>query len=157
MFRQRGSGYARQARRRRAWCTWLVALAGCGVVVLAVHFATAPRALSTVSSSYSHAFRAYGGQGSDHGYGRGGYPLMPHPAEAAAATVATAPRTARPAWCPDRAIGRGGSLPRDRGLASLDAWPRPAKRRDDVYLCAHFRFLAYMPIRLPVSGLVVIK
>jgi hypothetical protein len=86
MFRHRGSGYARRARRGRAWGTGLVALTGCGAVVLAVHFATAPRAVDAVNSSYSHAFRAYGGQGSHHGYGRGGYTMMPHPSEATAAT-----------------------------------------------------------------------
>src|ERR1700743_3844041 len=88
MFRQRGSGYARRSRRGRgrAWATWLVALTGCGGVVLAVHLATAPQAVDAVSSSYSHAFRAYGGEGSHHGYGRGGYTMMPHPSEATAAT-----------------------------------------------------------------------
>jgi hypothetical protein len=63
-----------------------VVIVGCGGAVLAVHLATAPTNLSAVNSSYSHAFHAFGGQGSHSGYGRGGYTMMPHPSEATAAT-----------------------------------------------------------------------
>jgi peptidase A4-like protein len=87
MFRQRGSGYRRRGRQGRAWRTWLVVVAGCGAAILTVHLATAPRAVDAVSSSYTHAFHAYGGQGSHDGYGRGGYTMMPHPDEAAAAAT----------------------------------------------------------------------
>jgi hypothetical protein len=90
MFRQRGSGYARQARRRRAWRIWLAALAGCGAVVLAVHIATAPSALHAVSSSDDTRAQAGWpnfGQPAHQGYGRGGYPMMPQTAQDAAETT----------------------------------------------------------------------
>jgi hypothetical protein len=92
MFRQRSSGNTRQARRRGAWAAGLAVLAGCGAVILAVHFATAPNTLDAVSSS--NVTRAHqagflsGGQAADHdGYGRGGYPMMPHTAANAAETT----------------------------------------------------------------------
>jgi hypothetical protein len=89
MFRQRGSAYSRQARRRRAWFTWLVTLAGCGVVVLAVRFATAPSTLAAVNSAgigQAGHFRPHGGPADHPGYGRGGYPMMHTTQEAATAT-----------------------------------------------------------------------
>jgi hypothetical protein len=98
MFRQRGSAYSRQAgsayswqaRRRRAWFTWLVALAGCGVVVLAVHFATAPSTLAAVNSAHigqARHFQPHGGPADHPGYGHGGYPMMPHAPQEAATTT----------------------------------------------------------------------
>ena len=116
MFRQRGSGYARQARRGRAWRTWLVVLVACGAAVLAVHIATAPRALDAISAAQvtrAHAFQHYGGQGSHDGYGRGGYTMMPHPNEAAVATSQN--------WAGYVAAGQAGTL-----TSVSSSWTQPA-------------------------------
>src|ERR1700689_1624086 len=91
MFRQRSSGYRRRAGRARAWRLALTVVTGCGAAVLAVHLATAPRTLDAASSA--NVLRAHAAHGATlggearHGYGRGGYTMMPHVVEAAAATT----------------------------------------------------------------------
>ena len=128
MFRQRGSSYGRQARRRRAraWGTGAVVIAGCGGAVLAVHLATAPTNLSAVNSSYSHAFHAFGGQGSHSGYGRGGYTMMPHPSEATAATSTN--------WAGYVAAGNAGTF-----TSVSTSWTQPTVTCDaaDTFSLTH--------------------
>jgi Peptidase A4 family len=89
MFRQRNSGY-RRSRSARAWLAWTAVLAGCATVVLAVHFAAAPTKLDATSAANVFRDRAAGAaadRAAHHGYGRGGYTMMPHTTEAAAATT----------------------------------------------------------------------
>jgi hypothetical protein len=115
MFRQRGSGYTRRARRSWTWRTWLVTLVGCGVAVLAVHLATVPQAVSAASAAQvtrAHAFQQYGGQGSHDGYGRGGYPMIPV-TEAAAATSQN--------WAGYAAAGTAGTF-----TSVSSSWTQPA-------------------------------
>jgi hypothetical protein len=115
MFRQRSSAYTRQARRRRAWGTGLVVLAGCGAVVLAVHFATVPSTLDAVRSSNdtrAHTDWLNVGE-SDHGYGRGGYPMMPHTAQNAAATTMN--------WAGYATAGTAGTF-----TSVSSSWTQPA-------------------------------
>jgi hypothetical protein len=109
MFRQRSSGYSRQSRRRRAWGTVLVVLGGCAAVVLAVHFATAPSALQTAQTGYLD-----GGHSGHHngGYGRGGYPMMPHTAEDAAETTMN--------WAGYASAGTAGTF-----TSVSSAWTQP--------------------------------
>ena len=90
MFRQRNSGYRRRSQRARAGLAWTAVLAGCATVVLAVHFAARPVKLDAASAANVFRDRAAGAAASraaHRGYGRGGYTMMPHTTEAAAATT----------------------------------------------------------------------
>jgi hypothetical protein len=120
MFRQRGSGYGRRARSARTWRVLLIALVGGGATVLAVHFATAPTTLDAASSaSVSRAWAqgaAWDGaahRAARYGYGRGGYTMMPHTTEAAAATTMN--------WSGYAATGASGSF-----TSVSTSWAQPA-------------------------------
>ncbi len=115
MFHQRGSGYRRRTRNTRGWPIWLAVLAGCGAAVLAVHLATAPKALNVADSSWHRAWAesTNGGGAAHHGYGRGGYTMMPHATEALAATTMN--------WSGYAATGTAGTF-----TSVSTSWAQPA-------------------------------
>jgi Peptidase A4 family len=128
MFRQRGSGYGRRARSARIWRSWLAVLAGCGATVLAVHFATASASVTTASSaSWSKAWAGSAAldRAGHRGYGRGGYPMMPHTTEAAEATTMN--------WAGYAVTGTAGSF-----TSVSSSWTQPAVTCGDTDTFASF-------------------
>jgi hypothetical protein len=127
MFREQGPGYRRRSRRAGAWRIWLAVVAGSGAAVLAVHYATAPSTVDAASAA-NVAKAGDTARSGYHGYGRGGYTMMPHGSEAAEAAEATTEN-----WSGYAATGSAGTF-----TSVTSSWEQPAVTCDDGDTFASF-------------------